>query len=75
VNEDATLTVTAANGVLAGDGDGADADDQSTLHVTSPGALAGTRAGTLATASNSSYSYDPRGIANLENAPFLLPKN
>src|SRR5664280_1896623 len=65
VSDDHTLTVLAAAGVLANDT--ANADDQSTLHVTTTGALTGSLGGTLVMAADGSYSYDPHSIPGIEN--------
>src|SRR6202162_2812441 len=65
VSDDSTLTVNAANGVLANDV--ADADDQSTLLVTTTGNLTGSLGGTLVMAADGSYTYDPHSIPGVEN--------
>src|SRR5204862_278672 len=63
VNEESTLTVNAAAGVLANDLHGAD----DAIHVTTTGNLTGSLGGTVVMAADGSYSYDPTSIPTLEN--------
>src|SRR5437763_11044388 len=55
VNEESTLTVLAADGVLGNDAHGGD----DAIHVTTTGPLSGSLGGTLVMAADGSYTYNP----------------